>query len=702
MNPLRRLGLWLAGERKSVTTAETLPKWQLGRPYRPPTPVISNQQALKGMRAAGVVYACIEKITNAATSVPLNVYRRLPGAEDEWEHAIDHPLQLLLDSPNSKLTRRRMYKRAIQHLMLNGNAIWTKIRVPKTGPPVQLWPLNPDQVRPIPDAEELVAGYEVTVDGRTTRVDARDIIHLQLENPETPLWGLGPLQAAMLDIELYAGNKRWNLRTVERGAVVPGVLEIPEDLTIDQYQALREQVDARSFGEDDAGRELILGSGMKYHRMSLTGEEIGFLESMRFGREEIAMIFGVPPAMLTPDNATLANVEAYNRQFWENTIVPLNMGVADILSHDLAPDFTRRPDELRVEHDYSQVPAMQDSLDDQSQVAERLVRTGFTVAGVNRVLDLGFEDDEIKAPQPVPPALAGAAQAAQDEQEREGEDEEREERGAARPRATKQLTRDELAAVALERDQERLAWEAEVAARITTVLEAERDDVVQRYLDTESETAVTTAVHQAQGAWVALLTATYLTAGRHFAKREYDRLTPKARKAFDPAAIAVEWAERMAAAKVVGITDTTIEVLRGIIATGLTPGEDGFRRTTDQIAAELADTYDSWMFKPGFTDLPGTIESRAYRIARTELGMAMNTGHDLGARQAADEFGLEMEKGWASARDDRVRDSHAALHGEFVPMDEAFSNGLMYPGDPDGPAEEVINCRCVLVHQVVR
>jgi len=367
----------------------------------------------------------------------------------------------------------------------------------------------------------------------------------------------------------------------------------------------------------------------------------------------------------------------------------------------LAPDFTRRPDELRIEHDYSQVPAMQDSLDDQSQVAERLVRTGFTVAGVNRVLDLGFEEDEIKAPQPIPPALA-AAQAGQDEQQPGGEDEEREERAAGRPRATKQLTRDELAALALERDQERRAWEAEVAKRITTVLEAERDDVVQRFLDTESEAAVVTAVTQGQAAWVALLTATYLTAGRHFAEREYTRLAPKARKAFDPQAIAVEWAERMAAAKVVGITDTTIEALRGIIAAGLTPGPDGFRRTTDEIARELADTYDSWMFRPGFTDLPGGIESRAYRIARTELGMAMNTGHDIGARQAAEEFELVLEKGWASARDDRVRDSHALLHGEFVPMNEAFSNGLMYPGDPDGPAEEVVNCRCVLVHQVVR
>ena len=194
----------------------------------------------------------------------------------------------------------------------------------------------------------------------------------------------------------------------------------------------------------------------------------------------------------------------------------------------------------------------------------------------------------------------------------------------------------------------------------------------------------------------------YVAAGRHFAERAYSRLAPKAVKAFDPQVIAVEWAERMAAAKVVGITDTTIEALRAIIAAGLTPGPDGFRRTTDEIARELGDTYDSWQFKPGATDLADTIESRAYRIARTELGMAMNTGHDEGARQVSQEFDLVLEKGWASARDGRVRASHAEIHGMFVGMDEAFPNGLMYPGDPNGSAEEVINCRCVLVHQVAR
>ena len=39
------------------------------------------------------------------------------------------------------------------------------------------------------------------------------------------------------------------------------------------------------------------------------------------------------------------------------------------------------------------------------------------------------------------------------------------------------------------------------------------------------------------------------------------------------------------------------------------------------------------------------------------------------------------------------------LDGEIKPFDESFSNGLMYPGDINGTAEEIINCRCTLLQR---
>ena len=47
--------------------------------------------------------------------------------------------------------------------------------------------------------------------------------------------------------------------------------------------------------------------------------------------------------------------------------------------------------------------------------------------------------------------------------------------------------------------------------------------------------------------------------------------------------------------------------------------------------------------------------------------------------------------------DDRTRPSHLELDGERRDLDEEFSNGLQYPGDPDGDPSEVYNCRCTMV-----
>lgn len=44
----------------------------------------------------------------------------------------------------------------------------------------------------------------------------------------------------------------------------------------------------------------------------------------------------------------------------------------------------------------------------------------------------------------------------------------------------------------------------------------------------------------------------------------------------------------------------------------------------------------------------------------------------------------------------KPRKTHARMNGETVALDEKFSNGLMWPGDPEGDANEVAECRCSL------
>ena len=85
---------------------------------------------------------------------------------------------------------------------------------------------------------------------------------------------------------------------------------------------------------------------------------------------------------------------------------------------------------------------------------------------------------------------------------------------------------------------------------------------------------------------------------------------------------------------------------------------------------------------------------RAKTIARTE-GHRIQQTSSRDAQYAAKKKGADVLKQWDAALDGRTRDSHARVDGEIRELDEKFSNGLMFPGDPSGGAAEVVNCRCV-------
>ena len=85
--------------------------------------------------------------------------------------------------------------------------------------------------------------------------------------------------------------------------------------------------------------------------------------------------------------------------------------------------------------------------------------------------------------------------------------------------------------------------------------------------------------------------------------------------------------------------------------------------------------------------------SRAKTIARTE-GHRIQQTSARDAQYAAKKKGADVVKQWDAALDGRTRPSHARVDGEIRELDEKFSNGLMFPGDPSGGAAEVVNCRC--------
>jgi len=90
--------------------------------------------------------------------------------------------------------------------------------------------------------------------------------------------------------------------------------------------------------------------------------------------------------------------------------------------------------------------------------------------------------------------------------------------------------------------------------------------------------------------------------------------------------------------------------------------------------------------------------NRATVVARTETIGALNGARlDAFRIAASEEPDVVFHKMWLSTIDDRTRPSHRRADGQRVPLEGRFSVGdsaLAFPGDPTGPAHEVIQCRC--------
>lgn len=108
--------------------------------------------------------------------------------------------------------------------------------------------------------------------------------------------------------------------------------------------------------------------------------------------------------------------------------------------------------------------------------------------------------------------------------------------------------------------------------------------------------------------------------------------------------------------------------------------KDAYKKTSEQIAKEIAHKN----------------KVAAIRNARTAVTGAENAGR-MDSFLRAKEMGIGVKKQWLATPDGRTRDSHVELDLEVVELEENFSNGCEYPGDPGGDPAETYNCRCAMI-----
>jgi len=117
------------------------------------------------------------------------------------------------------------------------------------------------------------------------------------------------------------------------------------------------------------------------------------------------------------------------------------------------------------------------------------------------------------------------------------------------------------------------------------------------------------------------------------------------------------------------------------------------------IARAIEDGLAEGAIASEISEMSGFALSHSRTIARTETAQAIM--HAESEAVLSDPDMSSATKEWVSTNDERTRESHREANGQTVVIDEKFNVGgveLMHPSDPEGPPEEVINCRCGVVY----
>lgn len=351
-----------------------------------------------GLMASHVVYACVRYRAWNAASVPWIVEEK--NKQGQWVRVKDHPLENLIEHPNSVNERVDLIARISMFLDVCGNALIYKTIY--KGAVMELIPVQPDRIKPIPDTKKFLAGYQFNPVGKgnsaavdkSNVVKVENIIHWMYPNPINPYWGLGPLQTVGRVVDTEVEALKFQKSSLQNKLVKDGILSFKKHLTPKQWENIQTQFSSQVGGSANARGPIVLGEEATYQPFSMTPHEMDFTNSRRMAREDICMAFAVPPPLIgILDNATYANVSEARVIFWLDTMIPHLELIAAGFNRSLVPHFGD-PEKLRVNYDLTQVPAMWEAFDKSVTTARKLFEIGYPTNDINIRLQMGMPNIE--------------------------------------------------------------------------------------------------------------------------------------------------------------------------------------------------------------------------------------------------------------------------------------------------------------------
>lgn len=299
----RTAALLSVGTRSDETPspAPTHPQPGVIPPRRDRESGVSQERAL----TLSTIFRAVQIHTTSVSQLPLLVERG-------GQIVADTPA--LIQKPSLAMSRSRFLEEVTAALYLAGNAYLRIVRS-AFGEVVDLEVLDPRLVMP---RQDRTTGRKTFGYGNRDDWTTSDIAHLKFLSIPGMALGLGPIQAARMEIAGAIEARDYGSGWFSEGSMPNGLLQTDQPLNRDEaetYKRIWKGLDAdgnRAEGWNPHDVK-VLGKGLSYAPLLLKPADVQFLESQQFSTTQIARLMGVPSSLFLAavqgGSQTYANVE---------------------------------------------------------------------------------------------------------------------------------------------------------------------------------------------------------------------------------------------------------------------------------------------------------------------------------------------------------------------------------------------------------
>lgn len=603
---------------------------------------VLNYTARQLYQSQANLRAVVDYLSNSIAQLPLKVYTR--NAETDRLRDRTSPAALTLWRPNADQTEYEFIRAlAVEYFVFGCVYVWVAPDADsESGYQLRIipseWVMNADAANAYAPQTIRVC---VRNGGTAVDIPREEFVQFRMYSAGNPGGYLSPVSALRQTLEEQIQSSRFRKELWRSSGRLNAQIVRPKDVQPWDDETRKRFIDAfrESWGAggSKAGSIPLMEDGMEIKPFQTSFKEQQWMESVTLSREDVAAAYGVNPSLIWHTGTqTYASAKDNARALYADCLGPVLQMLQQRINSFLLPMIGGNPDTY-VEFDLTE--KLKGSFEERASILQASVGGPWLTRNEARAdnnLPPVEGGDELIVPLNV---LTG---------------------GQASPQDTHM---NQLSGEVQKKSEQP---EILIKARSSKDEDEKMADVLKKFFKRQSKSVIPKMGAKAAKWWD---------------KKRWDKeLADDLEREMDEIADA----HGESTADLIGQpydTDRTRKYIRTVAeARAGIINESTYKKLVDRGDSEPSDIFEKRLVDAAVIGGTLALASAAFGT-RESIQQAQKNGFDR-----------EVYKRWVTGPNSRP--SHALMNGEEVPIDEPFSNGMMWPGDDSADADETCGCNC--------